>query len=92
MEGTEKTLQSIKRNEGDILTVGWCALRGGQEDDTFPPLLQVRCLHIGEVVLSLKLLLTKLLQHLVNKEQLLMLEPFNLSYHGHILHGLALKN
>ena len=38
------------------------------------------------------LVLTKLLQHLVNKEKLLMLEPFNLSYHGHILHGLALKN
>ena len=64
-----------------IITVGWCALRGGREDDTFPPLLQVRCLHIGEVVLSLKLLLTKLLQYLVNKEQLLMLEPLNLSYH-----------
>ena len=71
----------VKWNEGDILTVGWCALRGGQEDDTFPPLLQVRCLHIGEVLLADKLLLTELLQHLVNKEQLLMLEPFNLSYH-----------
>ena len=55
--------------------------------------LPAQCtLHIGEVVLPLKLLLTKLLQHLVDKEKLLMLEPFNLSYHGHILHGLELTN
>ena len=60
VEGTDQivhrlilgTLQGVKWNEGDILTVGWCALRGGQEDGTFPPLLQVRCLHIGEVLLS----------------------------------------
>ena len=39
------TLQGARWNEGDILTVGWCALRGGLEDDSFPPLLQERCLH-----------------------------------------------
>ena len=47
---------------------------------------------LGATFLVGWLVLTKLLQHLVNKEKLLMLEPFNLSYHGHILHGLALKN
>ena len=95
------TLQGARWNEGDILTVGWCALTEEQAADTFPPLLQERCLQSGEgwlfwplgaTFLVGWLVLTKLLQHLVNKEKLLMLEPFNLSYHGHILHGLALKN
>ena len=84
-------MPDVKWNEDNVLTVGWCVPREGQEDDTFPPQLQVRCLHIffvfwrclhiGEVLLADKLLLTELLQHLVNKEQLLVLEPFNLSYH-----------
>ena len=45
-------MEGVKWNEDEILTVGWCALRGGREADTFLPLLQVRCLHIGEVLLS----------------------------------------
>ena len=90
-----------RKSSKECLTVGWCALTEEQAADTFPPLLQERCLQSGEGWLFWPLgatfflgwlVLTKLLQHLVNKEKLLMLEPFNLSYHGHILHGLALKN
>ena len=92
-----------RKSSKECLTVGWCALTEEQAADTFLPPLQERCLQSGEgwlfghwdwvqLFFLCWLVLTKLLQHLVNKEKLLMLEPFNLSYHGHILHGLALNN